>query len=263
MSAPTGRWDVEDQRFLFIDPVELKNPEGPWLSVEESHHALRVLRLRTGDTARGVDGEGHEVVVAIGSERGRRLRCTVLEEREAAGPPAHDIALGLPLLHHPTRLDWLLEKATELGVDRFWPVVTKRTTVVPVAERAEKRFERWNRLIISAMKQSGRAWRPRLESPRPLLEILESLGGRRLLWATPKGGPLPPGSELRAGASDGFLLLVGPEGGWEEEEEERLAGASGVAVSLGDRRLRSETAVVSLMSLLQDRLRDAAQGLSR
>jgi 16S rRNA (uracil1498-N3)-methyltransferase len=249
-------WDVENERFLYLPPADLCNPEGPLLSPEESHHAVRVCRLKEGDRVRGIDGEGHDLLLVLGSRHGRRIRCQVLAERTSARELPSDIALGLPLLHHPTRLDWLLEKATELGVHRFWPMRTHRTTVVPVEERVERRLMRWNRIVVAAIKQSGRAWKPRLESPEDFSEVLRRLESKRVIWATPGGERMPSGPELRRFGEAGYLVLVGPEGGWEEEEEEQLRDAPGWAVSLGPHKLRSETAVVNLLSLLQDRLRE-------
>lgn len=257
MDPVTGiTWDVENERFLYISPADLVSPEGPLLSREESHHAVRVCRMKTGDKVRGIDGEGHDLLLVLGPRHGSRIRCQVLAEKTSAREVPVDIALGLPLLHHPTRLDWVLEKATELGVHRYWPMRTHRTTVVPVDERVERRLERWNRIVIAAMKQSGRAWRPRLEPPADFREVLRRSGTRRVIWATPRGERIPEGSELRRLGGDGFLVLVGPEGGWEEEEEETLRDTPGWAVSLGPHKLRSETAVACLLSLLSDRLRE-------
>jgi 16S rRNA (uracil1498-N3)-methyltransferase len=248
-------WDVENERFLYISPADLRLPEGPLLSTDESHHAIRVCRLKKGDRVRGIDGEGHDLLLEVGEKHGRRIQVHVVAERDSERERPPDIALALPLLHHPTRLDWMIEKATELGVHRFWPVRTARTTVVPVEERTERRIERWGRIVVAAMKQAGRAWRPPIEAPEGFVEMLDAAGSRRILWATPRGGAMPSGEELQREAGDGLLVMVGPEGGWQEDEEERLARTPGWAVSLGEHKLRSETAVLTILSLLQDRLR--------
>lgn len=250
----SNAWNVEEERFLYVPPRDLQGPDGPLLSKDESHHALRVWRLRKGDRVRGIDGEGNEFLVVIGESLGRRVQLQIEDSRPSSREFPWDISLGMPLLHRSSRLDWILEKATELGVRKIQPIVTQRTTVIPVEERLPKRLERWERVIISAMKQSGRAWRPRLEPPSDLESLLSRCGDRRIVWAVPSGERLPSGDELRHNGNGAFLALVGPEGGWEEEEEEQLRGVPGWAVSLGPHRLRSETAVVNLLSLLQDRL---------
>ncbi|MBD3336479.1 MAG: RsmE family RNA methyltransferase, partial [Candidatus Eisenbacteria bacterium] len=94
----------------------------------------------------------------------------------------------------------------------------------------------------------------RVEIPRALDDIVGDPGGRRLIWATPHGGRLPDGDALGAGDGARWLVLIGPEGGWSEEEKQMLAAARALAVSLGPHRLRSETAVVHLLGLLQDRM---------
>jgi 16S rRNA (uracil1498-N3)-methyltransferase len=251
---PRDIWDIEEERFLFASPEDLQGPEGPLLSKEESHHALRVWRLRHGDRIRGIDGEGNEFLAVIGESVGRRIQLQIEASRRSERESPWDIALGMPLLHRASRLDWILEKATELGVRSIRPIVTRRTTVIPIEERMSKRLVRWERVIISAMKQSGRAWKPRLTEPQDLEAVLNADQERRIVWAAPSGGRMPPAAALRQAGNGAFLALVGPQGGWDEQEEELLRRYPGWSVSLGPHRLRSETAVVNLLSLLQDRL---------
>jgi 16S rRNA (uracil1498-N3)-methyltransferase len=219
----------------------------------EAHHLIHVMRAKPGDRVVLFDEGGAEFsaeVVRVG-RADVELKITAREEIDRELPLEITLGVALP---KGDRQRWLVEKATELGVKSFQPIVTRRTTVIPVEERMERRLERWGRVIISAMKQSGRAWRPRLTAPRELGEVLDSSGDRCIVWATPSGEILPGGDELRAQGNGTYLALVGPEGGWGEEEEEKLRSVPGWGVSLGPHRLRSETAVVTLLSLLLDRL---------
>jgi 16S rRNA (uracil1498-N3)-methyltransferase len=247
-------WEADADPYLYLPPGDEHHRTGPSLSPEESHHALKVCRLRKGHRVRAVDGEGHEFLLRLGPSQGSRLHVEILARRTSPRELRWDVALGLPLLHRASRLEWMLEKATELGVHRFWPVRTKRTVVVPVSERFERRRQRWERIVVAAMKQAGRAWRPRIEPPRGLEELLVAGGRRCVLWATPAGEAMPARAWLEEAGREGFLLLVGPEGGWDEAEEEMLRDRGARAVRLGPHRLRSETAVVQMLSLLQDRL---------
>jgi 16S rRNA (uracil1498-N3)-methyltransferase len=217
----------------------------PQLSAAESQHALKVLRLRSGDTFWATDGRGHLASCRLGElpppskkNRGEQLGCPVLVDsltfRER---PATGLHLAVAVPKHPERLDWLIEKATEIGIRAFTPLLTKRT------EKAAVKGERLHTLAVSAMKQSQQLWLPQLSAPVRWEDWVagEILGDAFIAHCLPENGPFF-GACLSAQRS--ATLLIGPEGDFTPEEIQQALQAGYRAVGLGENRLRTETAAV-------------------
>ncbi len=232
------------------------------LPPSEAHHAAHVLRLAAGDAVEVFDGRG-------GSAAGRiagvlRGEVTVAIETVRAPAPAPKPALRLVFaVPKGKRLDWLLEKATELGAARLAPVRFARSVaggeaLSPAARR------RWDARCISAAKQSRRTHLPAIEPPAPLDEALAGDGaagagifGDTGAGAAPVLGALtarPPASQIEM-----FHIYVGPEGGVTEAERRRLTAAGLVPVRLGPTVLRTETAAAALLAVATA-WRDAGSG---
>ena len=226
------------------------------LSEEESRHLRDVLRLRAGDEARVFDGEGREYACVV-AEAGGRRGAARLEVRGPAEPPSPESPLRLTLavaLLKGEKFDLVVQKATELGVTLVAPVSTKRSDVRLRDERdAVKRVERWRRLALEAAKQSGRARVPEVAAPRDFETFVSGepyADSPRVLFAERGGTGLDALAASSPTAS--VTALVGPEGGWDDDELE-LARASGwTLVTLGGRTLRAETAALTVCALLQN-----------
>ncbi len=205
------------------------------LTEEESHHVAHVLRLRVGDAVGVFDGEGREwfgtlvavggrVTVRLGEERGERVDPTLL------------VALWQGLCRFE-RMDWLVQKATELGMASLTPFHAGRSEV---GRLSPSRVERWRRIALEACKQSGRRVLPRIGEavalPPPPPEGVEAL----LLHPGPGSEPIARRLALRR--PEGVWIAVGPEGGLTTEEADTLAAAGWSPCSLGPRVLRTETA---------------------
>jgi 16S rRNA (uracil1498-N3)-methyltransferase len=237
---------------------------GVRLSAEESRHLRDVLRLRAGDEAFVFDGEGREFACVLLDAGGRGARAT-LEVRGRAEPQSPesplDLSLGVALLKGE-KFDLVVQKATELGVSRVAPVVSRRADVRLRDERdAGARVERWRRLALEAAKQSGRARVPSVETPagfEDFVSVEACAGEARVLFAERGGMGLREFARglCEPGVAEGprpssVKALVGPEGGWESEEV-ALASARGWAIiTLGGRTLRAETAAITAAALLQ------------
>ena len=248
-------------RRRFYAPSESFAPDGAGvvLSVEESRHLREVLRLRAGDEAFVFDGEGREFSCVV-SEAGRRGRDAArLEVRGRAEPPCAESPLELTLavaLLKGEKFDLVVQKATELGAARVVPVVTRRADVRLRDEReAARRVERWRRLALEACKQSGRARVPAIEAPAALsaLTAAFNVGGvaARLMFAERGGVSLKEAAATTEARPASIVALVGPEGGWDDEEIERCAREGWAVVTLGGRVLRAETAAITVAALLQ------------
>lgn len=212
-----------------------------------AHHALRVLRLKVGDAVTLFNGAGGEYA-GILVECGRAVRAQLGERRdvERESPLTLVLAQCLP---SGDRMDWVVQKAVELGVARIQPLEAARSVVRLAGERAARRGEHWRQVAVSACEQCGRNRvpdvAPLLDLRQWLAELAQNDGSCRLV--------LSPGEGRRPRDLAGersCVLLVGPEGGLDEGEREaaRLAGFAPLA--LGPRILRTETAGPAALAAL-------------
>ena len=230
---------------LFVDgPLAadqtLDLPPGP------ARH-LQVRRLQPGDELRLFDGHGGEwqaEVLAMGRQQ-VRVRVGAHEAVERELPQPVTLALGMPANE---RMDWLVEKATELGAAAVQPLVCERSVLRLDGERAERKREHWQAQAVAAAEQSGRTRVPRIGRPLRLAEWLPTLGARpgpRWLLSPAGARPLPA-----AAAAAPVLLLSGPEGGLSPAEEDAARAKGFQAVQLGARVLRAETAPLAALAVL-------------
>lgn len=218
------------------------------LSAEESAHATGVLRLGPGDRVAVFNGLGQEFLCEVASAEKKAVTVTLIEEID---PPASESPLDLTLAAALLKLDkydLVVQKAVELGVTRLIPIVSARCEIP--SDKAEKRSKRWERIVIEASKQCGRARLMEIGEVREFPEFISGCDGSKLIFAERGGAQFP------AGPINKLSAVTGPEGGWEESELS-LAEASGfVAVTLGARILRAETAAITAASLVQHRYGD-------
>ena len=220
------------------------------------HHLRDVARVKVGDRIECVDGAGRRYEGTV--RRSSPDELTVDVERTAEEAPQRlQIVLAQALIK-PERFEWLIEKATELGIARVLPMVTERTTVRHTV--GEARLERWRRIIASAAAQCGRATLPVLEPPARFERILEAHAGRPLLLPTlgPDALPLADGLSGLARSSD-LLVLIGPEGDFTAREVSLARQGGARIVRLGPLTLRSETAAVAVLAILQHALCNRAE----
>ncbi|MBD3237938.1 MAG: RsmE family RNA methyltransferase [Candidatus Eisenbacteria bacterium] len=244
---------VDDLRWptFYLPPPWPRVGSGVPLPPEETRHALRALRLSSGARVRLVDGEGR---VGQGTLQivGRGRAQVALEWQVADATQRGRMVLAVPWLRAPARLDWLVEKGTELGVAAFAFYRAARSVKRRV-RRPEARMERWRAIARSAMKQSGRAWWPRVDLHSSLGELALEHRDAACLVATPEA-PRAFSTRTWLPASDMLLLLVGPEGGLSPEEEALLTARRAGRIGLGPRRLRVETAALALTVLVGEGL---------
>lgn len=191
------------------------------------------------------DGEGSGYTGKVERVERNSSTITLISREEPGSEPGVEVVLYQGLLHSE-RMDWLVEKATEAGVSEIVPVLCERSQVKP-GSGSWGRLRRWRRLAVAAAKQSGRCRVPRVEEPVPIADLLTARGTERRILFQPGGRPILEMEREPAGGR--AMLLVGPEGGWSEGEEESLTGAGWVVVDLGARTLRAETAAVVGVSL--------------
>lgn len=218
-----------------------------------SEHLLRVLRLREGDACIAFNGDGHDyaaTVVAIG-KRGGRLRIGAGQHVDNESPLRITLLQGVA---RGEKMDWILQKATELGVAAVLPVFSARSEVRLEGARADRRLAHWRAVVAAACEQCGRALLPSVAAPVALREAAQDLpdGPRWLLDPFAQAGV----ESLGDAAIDRCTLAVGPEGGWDARDRTMLHAAAFQGLRLGPRVLRTETAGIAAIAALQARLGD-------
>ncbi len=232
-------------------PHDLAPGRAAALDSAQAHYLIKVLRLEEGARVLAFNGRDGEFAGTLKPE-GKRGALLLLEERvrEQAQPVDLDY-LFAPLKH--ARLDYLAQKAVEMGVCALRPVLTRRT------QTSRINLERLHANAVEAAEQCGVLWVPRVEEERRLVDVLDDWPAGRLLVFCDEDAPVASAIEaLRGRALDGGAsLLIGPEGGFDEDERRRLLAVPGVVrLNLGPRILRADTAAVAALALLQVTLGD-------
>jgi len=227
---------------------------------DETHHLARVLRLGAGELVVVADGNGHEYTVRVEAV-GETATGTVVRHGVSAveSPLSVTLVQGIP---KGDKMEQIVRAATELGLRGVQPVITARTVVRLELPRWRERARRWQRVAKEAAKQSGRAVVPEVHAPQPLADWLaaaattDSRTLRLCLW---EGEARPLGDVVGGAATPAVVeLLVGPEGGLAREEVDAARERGFVAVGLGPRILRCETAGPAAVAILQFRFGDLA-----
>ena len=218
--------------YLYV-PELLSPGQAIRLPPEESQDLSRVCRARAGDTATATDGRGRISVLRV---VGLGERVTVEVESEARHERSRRVWAwcGAP---EGERVDWLIEKLAELGVEAWQPLECRRGTW----GRGASRRERWDRLAIAGMRQSRRAHLMDVRAPISLAEALESMPEEAQRWLAQPGGAA--GASVAAGRLQ--VGAVGPSGGFTDDERNRLEERGFSPISLSDGRLRTETATLA------------------
>lgn len=228
---------------LFVSPAQLA---GPRIALEprQLHYLRDVLRLGTDEELEVFDGEGNSFRALMRGEA--LLRGEKLPAAERAG----DVVLAQALAKGE-KMDFIVQKATELGVSRIVPLIAERAVVRVDPARGSAKAERWRRVAQEAARQCGRSDVPRVDEPLEweafLRGVLDEPGRRGLLLD-------PDETSLRLGAAargaGGILLAVGPEGGFTPQERESALRAGMLAAGLGPRVLRTETAGLAALAVV-------------
>lgn len=210
------------------------------LPEDEARHAIKVLRARVGDYFHLIDGKGGFADATI-VEVGKRNCVVEVAEIQHQAEPTAKLTMIVSPTKQTDRFEWFLEKAVEIGVDRVIPVWTTRS------ERKVEKHDRWQKVLVSAMKQSGRSWLPILESAVSFEEAVEMCEGKLYIAhcmdaveGSKTGSKTHLIKALNAGES--ASIAIGPEGDFTREEVELALDKGAIETSLGDSRLRTETA---------------------
>jgi 16S rRNA (uracil1498-N3)-methyltransferase len=218
---------------------------------DEVKHIRKVLRLKAGDEILVFDGSGKEFEGAIVEERRSSVMVKVRGIFSSKGDSSLEVTLAQSLLKGE-KMDYLIQKATELGVNEIIPFFSSRSVPVLEKSRRPNRHHRWEKIAVEASKQCGRGVVPKIESLQDYSSMLRAAPTdhlRLILW---EGDGLKLKEVLeRSGEKTKIFFVIGPEGGFSPDEVDKAKRAGFVAVTLGKRILRAETASLCLLSILQ------------
>jgi len=236
---------------FFIDVRQIRQ-DTALIEGEDAEHICRVLRLRRGDAVELCDGQGNDYEAVIKSVGKDGVEVRIERSFPSQGEPRVKVVL-YQAIPKSTKMDLIIQKCVELGVHRIVPVVTARTVVRLKDGKDEiNKASRWQRIAKEAAKQSKRGIIPEVSPPVPFSRAIgQSSHMLRILpWENERKAGLKEVFEAAKSWDGGIAIMVGPEGGWEEQEVEEAKGMGWNTVSLGPRILRTETVGVAILSAI-------------
>ena len=216
------------------------------LDEDTSKHVVSVLRMQKGEQLHLANGEGYLLTAEVADDHRKKCVVNIVEERFVAHN-TRKVTVAISLLKNASRLEWFLEKATEIGISEIVPLLCERT------ERQHFRYDRMQGILISAMLQSQQVWMPKLHEPQPLLQLVEQATQQQKFIAhclEEERTSLATAVNVNMTSQ---IILIGPEGDFSKAEIDHALAHNFAPVILGETRLRTETAGVVAATLLSIR----------
>jgi 16S rRNA (uracil1498-N3)-methyltransferase len=211
------------------------------LDAEESRHAVKVLRMVKGDALHLTDGRGFFYTAQITDADAKKCSFEIIEKKQSA-KRGYQIHIAIAPTKNADRIEWFVEKATEIGIDEISFMLCKNS------ERKNINLERIEKIAISAMKQSGQAWLPKISAIVPFKEILKHNASQKFIAFVDEKNTNHLKSMAKSNGN--YLVLIGPEGDFSQEELNLALENNFKKVSLGSNRLRTETAGLAACQIL-------------
>lgn len=205
------------------------------LNEEESKHCIKVLRQQKGDKVLLMNGKGSifEAVITIPDSKSCKLE--ILSEKGGMNRRSYHLTIAIAPTKNIDRYEWFIEKSTEIGIDRIVPLICKHS------ERKDVKLDRLSKILLSAMKQSGQSFLPELAKPISFIELIKQpFSGDRMIAHCDLGDKKSLKSSICPG--NDVLILIGPEGDFDRDEIKLAIEKGFIPVSMGESRLRTETA---------------------
>ncbi|MDQ0109986.1 16S rRNA (uracil1498-N3)-methyltransferase [Chitinophaga terrae (ex Kim and Jung 2007)] len=219
---------------VFYAPDLQLDAQSYTMNEDTSKYCIQVLRHENGDEVLLADGKGHKFSTVITDDN--RKRCTVkISGVETLTPPAAALTIAIAFTKNASRIEWFLEKATEIGIQRIIPLISHRS------EKEKIKADRLNSILVSAMLQSQQFYLPVLESPQAFARLVKAdTSEQRFIAHCLPAQKQALGEIMEAGKDT--IILIGPEGDFTPEEVQQALQAGYKPITLGDTRLRTETA---------------------
>lgn len=235
-------------RRVFVDKLKIKNNlvliTGPM-----QKYVASVLRKNAGDRVDLIDGKGYLYRCTINSIKNKEVFLQILDVVHKPEEKRPKITLCVSPIKGP-RMDWLVEKATELGVDRIIPTIFKRT-LIKLEDKEKEKLERWKKLAIEASRQSGRCTVPQIIQPTPLRGIIAHVNGVQNKWVLyEKEKKTAIKDVISSKKEHDICIVIGPEGGFEETEIKWLSESGFTSCTLGENIFRAETTPLVILSII-------------
>ncbi|MGC4101469.1 16S rRNA (uracil(1498)-N(3))-methyltransferase [Ferruginibacter sp.] len=229
--------------FFYTKDIDL-NTTQVVLDEDTSKHIVQVLRMENGEQLQLTNGKGVLLTCEIADNNRKKCTVTAIDKSEIVNRKS-EIAIAVSLIKNNTRFEWFLEKATEIGVATIIPLLCERT------EKTAFKYERMKSILVSAMLQSQQAWIPELKEPVKFTTLMghASASQKFIAHCIDENNKTPLSAQL-LNSSTSKLILVGPEGDFTKAEIEAALKSGFMPVSLGNTRLRTETAAVVAATLL-------------
>ncbi len=209
------------------------------LDEEESKHCIRVLRLQLNDRVNLIDGTGGFYLAEIVDDHPKKTILRVLDKQQEYGKRNHYLHIAIAPTKNIERFEWFLEKATEIGIDEITPIISERS------ERKELKLERSNKIITAAIKQSIKAYHPKLNEVSSFKEFIQKqYAGNKLIAHCEPTEKKFLSNLVKAGGNT--FVLIGPEGDFSSSEIENALQNGFLPITLGSSRLRTETAALNV-----------------
>ena len=240
---------MDENRFYHSENLELKQVVE--LGSQTHIHATKVLRLKTGDKFALFNGDGFDYVAKVAEVTKHKTLVEIIDKYEVnhESPLTITLAQGLAA---SDKMDWIIQKAVELGIQSIQPLFTERSIVKLDRERADKKLEHWRTVALAACEQTGRSAIPKILSPLPLSQWLSDQEKQtetlRLILTPLKAQNI---NHLNQKPSS-IIFMVGPEGGFSEKEMALASHSAFIPVNFGERILRTETASIVALSIMQN-----------
>lgn len=237
---------------FFIENIDRQPGESVTVTGQDAQHISRSLRMKPGERVTVCGGLGFDLSCEITAVSGESVELTVLERKATGSEPSVNLTLyqGVP---KGDKLELIIEKTVELGVVRIVPVLMQRSVSRPDAKAAAKKHERHRKLALSAAKQSGRGMVPEVEEMISFQEMTRRMTSHQLVifFYECGGEPLQKAvREINDGRLTDVAIVIGPEGGFDMAEAERLRELGAFTATLGGRILRTETAPIAAIAAL-------------
>ncbi len=214
------------------------------LDTDESAHAAKVLRLRNGDNVRIIDGQGTLFLAKLMDVNPKSCTAEILETHPNFEKRNFYLHMAIAPTKNIDRLEWFVEKAVEMGIDEITPILCKHS------ERQVLKTERLERIVLSAVKQSQKAFLPKINALTPISDILkQDFSGKKCIAYCGNVPKTPLKSAVQE--KENTLILIGPEGDFSADEVQQALDNHFIAVTLGNSRLRTETAGIAAVHTVQ------------
>ncbi len=240
---------MEENRFYHSENLELKHVIE--LGAQTHIHATKVLKLKAGDQFALFNGDGFDYVAKVIEVSKHKTCVEIIDKYEVnhESPLKITLAQGLAV---GEKMDWIIQKSAELGIQFIQPLLTERSIIKLDRERADKKLEHWRAVAISACEQTGRSSIPDILSPLNLIQWLgdqnQKIDSLKLILTPSKAQNI---NHLKKPFSS-IVFMVGPEGGFSEKEMALALNSAFIPVNIGQRILRTETAPIVALSIMQN-----------